>query len=94
MARLTIAGVHSIGLGTKGALDTAAKVRKGFSFSSVIKLEKASGLSREKLSTFAAIPMRTLSRRQAEGCFAQRPRLPAAIRSARAFSSFQHPLSF
>lgn len=42
-------------------------VREGLRFDTLVNLEQTSGLAREKIARLTAIPMRTLTRRQAEG---------------------------
>ena len=60
-------GVHTLGLGSGDALQIVRRVRAGISFRHVVRFEKVSGLSRETIARFAAIPQRTLTRRQSEG---------------------------
>ncbi len=49
------------------AIDVFEQVRAGFPFSKFVRLEKASGLSRDALARLLGIPKRTLTRRQGEG---------------------------
>lgn len=61
-------GVRVLGIATSN--DVAAlvrRVRHGFRFSALQRLERASGLSRDSLARFVGIPVRTLARRQSEG---------------------------
>ena len=49
------------------AVGVVEQVRAGFPFSKFVRLEKASGLSRDALARLLGIPKRTLTRRQSDG---------------------------
>jgi len=51
----------------KDATGVVEQVRAGFPFSKFVRLEKASGLSRDALARLLGIPKRTLTRRQSDG---------------------------
>lgn len=58
---------HRSTLETGDIYEMIRRVRAGFSFKSLADFEKASGLSREKITRLVAIPQRTLTRRRNEG---------------------------
>jgi len=67
LMRSRITGVRTLGLRTRRADELVRKVQAGFAFAQLANLEKESGLSRERLAEFVAIPIRTLVRRQSTG---------------------------
>ena len=62
-----IPGTRSIGIQVRRKDALVRKVQAGFGFAHLVSLEKHSGLTRERIAEFAAIPKRTLARRQQEG---------------------------
>jgi putative toxin-antitoxin system antitoxin component (TIGR02293 family) len=59
--------VRTLGLGTDDAVRVVRQVQKGFPYSRLARLQKATGMPWEKIARFVAIPQRTLTRRQHEG---------------------------
>ena len=64
---LYLLGTRSIGLSPQRQDQLVRKVRSGFPFNQLIRLEKATGLTRERIAEFVSITPRTLVRRQHEG---------------------------
>lgn len=62
-----IPGTKLLGISVRGQGELVEKVKAGFRFEHLLQLEKQSGLTRERISQFAAIPPRTLARRQRKG---------------------------
>ena len=60
-------GAEVLGVDVQRKTDLIGKVKAGFPFKHLVNLEKRSGLSRERIAQFMAIPLRTLTRRQREG---------------------------
>lgn len=60
-------GPRSLGISTGETIRIVRQVRAGFPFSRLLRFEKVTGLPREEIARFAAIPQRTLTRRQSEG---------------------------
>jgi putative toxin-antitoxin system antitoxin component (TIGR02293 family) len=58
---------RTLGITTDDAVKLVRIVRHGFSFKSLAKLQKATDLPWTEISRFAAIPKRTLTRRQSQG---------------------------
>ncbi len=59
--------VGKLGIGTDDKVKMVRMVRAGFSFKSLAKFQKATGLPWTEISRFVAIPQRTLTRRQSQG---------------------------
>jgi putative toxin-antitoxin system antitoxin component (TIGR02293 family) len=59
--------VRLIGIATDDTVATVRRVRAGFPFEVLAKLQKATDLPWTEISRFVAIPQRTLSRRQRQG---------------------------
>jgi putative toxin-antitoxin system antitoxin component (TIGR02293 family) len=66
-ARGRILGTQVLGLKVRRTDELVRKVQSGFRFQQLTNLEKRSGLTRERIARFVAIPARTLARRQNEG---------------------------
>ncbi len=81
-----IAGTRLLGIQSRRASELVGQVQAGFPFSYLVHLEQQSGLPRQRLAQFAAIPPRTLARRQRAGQLApeESDRL---LRFARIFES-------
>src|SRR5690606_7896293 len=62
-----IPGTRTIGIHARRRDELVRRVQQGFSFNRLLNFEKASGLTRERMAQFVAIPTRTLSRRQVTG---------------------------
>ncbi len=62
-----IPGTKLLGIQVRRQSDLVEKVKAGFRFEQLVQLEQQSGLTRERIGRFAAIPQRTLARRQREG---------------------------
>lgn len=60
-------GTYAIGITPGNTMSIVEQVREGFAYRTILKFEKLSGLSREKIAQFVGIPLRTLTRRQASG---------------------------
>jgi len=85
-ARGALAGTQLLGIESRRTRELVGQVQAGFPFSYLVHLEQQSGLSRQQLAQFAAIPPRTLARRQRAGQLApeESDRL---LRFARIFES-------
>ncbi|MCL2641816.1 MAG: DUF2384 domain-containing protein [Phycisphaerales bacterium] len=59
--------VRSLDIDTDDVLKTVRSIRQGFSFKSMAKFQKTTGLSWAEISRFVGIPLRTLTRRQNQG---------------------------
>lgn len=77
-------GPAALGITRDDDLSVIRHVRSGFPFSRVTTFEKTSGLPRETIARFAAIPQRTLTRRQQEGRL-QPDESDRLLRAARVF---------
>jgi len=66
-AKTLIPGAKSLGLQVRRADELIKRVQKGFRYAQLANLEKRSGLTRNRIAVFVAIPVRTLARRQKEG---------------------------
>lgn len=62
-----IPGTKLLGIKVRRQSELVGKVKDGFRFEHLLQLEKQSGLTRERIAQFAAIPPRTLARRQRQG---------------------------
>lgn len=62
-----IPGTRILGVNVRRKERLVEKVQAGFGFAQLVSLEAHSGLTRERISEFVAIPKRTLARRQASG---------------------------
>ncbi len=60
-------GIRALGINAGDAGAIVRQVQEGFFFDHFAKFEKFSGLTREKLARFVAIPVRTMTRRQTTG---------------------------
>lgn len=60
-------GTEVLGVDVRRKTDLIGKVKAGFPFEHLVNLEKRSGLSRQRIALFVAIPQRTLTRRPREG---------------------------
>ena len=62
-----IPGTRLLGIKVRRPSELVGQVKVGFRFEHLVQLEKQSGLTRERIAQFAAIPQRTLARRQRAG---------------------------
>src|SRR5579884_3992753 len=60
-------GARALGIQADDSTQIARLIKAGFPFSLLMKFQKATALSREDVSQYIAIPLRTLVRRQQEG---------------------------